>query len=150
MSRPIASKRRERRESRWGTNRIRWDTPLPGVVNGRTPAAAPPVDVGVVEVPELPGTPMVPAERLRLSIPDSPKLALTVAFCDADAWSPMAAVRRLWLATTEVGDRGCTGGGGDSSRGGSALIWDWELLRGLPRRKDPKIVVRKGGESLPT
>jgi len=33
----------------------------------------------------------------------------------------------------------------------SVLMWDWEVLRGLPRKKEPRMVVRvalcKGGES---
>lgn len=57
---------------------------------------------------------------------------------------------RLWVDAIKPGEGGC-GGDGESSRWMSLFttMCDWEELRGLPRKKELKIVVRDGGESLP-
>lgn len=56
----------------------------------------------------------------------------------------------LWPAIpSALGDGGC-GGEGESSRMSVLMMWDWDEFRGLPRpRKEPNMVVRKGGESFP-
>lgn len=75
-----------------------------------------------------------------------------------DAWpakAPLYGAIVLLRALMALGDGGCCGvEEGERSRERwlrSVLSWicDCEEFLGLPRRKDPKIVVRVGGESFP-
>lgn len=168
----MASNRRLRRLSRWGTSRIRWlgavfglglvEVPAPPAAfvvlpfNIAAVAAAGAVvefATGIGRGGKEDDTAIFPAERRLRSMfekPKPPPVALEGLLWDGAGCIRVETIGPRRLPDTGFGDGGC-GGDGESSRCGSAVVtwmWDCEEFLGLPRKKEPKIVVLEGGDSL--
>jgi hypothetical protein len=97
-------------------------------------------------------TAILPAERRLRSMfekPKPPPVALDGLLLDVVGWIRVETMGPRRRPVTGFGDGGC-GGDGESSRCWSAVgtwMWDCEEFLGLPRKKEPKIVVLEGGDS---
>lgn len=90
----------------------------------------------------------LPADRLLLSIDVIPKPDVELLLV---IWAGTPVRRRgLDAGETGVGDGGCCGGGCSGWwRSVLSCMCEYDEFLGLPRKKDPNIVVRVGGDSVP-
>lgn len=155
-SRVMGSKRRVRRESRWGTRRMRWvvfgeeeaeDGPRwswGGTARGIAGSSVGGGDGGAVAGCAMGGWALAegwPVERRRLRMFEMPSEADWGFPCPFAASCGMLGTNDLRRYARAVGGSGLAGGDGDESCGGCEV----ETPRGRPRRKEPKIDARNAG-----